>query len=86
MSKENPLPNSKAYKDSYHIRDGRILMYLRSEVAKPVWQCRLNVRGIKGYIRKSTGSINRGEAEAFAIDLFDDLSWRIKNHMALESP
>jgi len=61
-------------------------MYLRSDVASAVWQCRLNVRGIRGYIRKSTGYSSRGDAESFAIDLFDDLNYRIKHHMALESP
>jgi len=86
VSKSNPYANSTSYNDAYHIRDGRILMYLRSDVASPVWQCRLNVRGIRGYIRKSTGATSRGDAEAFATDLFDDLNYRIKHHMALESP
>lgn len=61
-------------------------MYQRSDVVSSVWQCRLNVRGIRGYIRKSTGSISRGQAEAFATDLFDDLNYRLKHHMALVSP
>lgn len=61
-------------------------MHLRSDIVSPIWQCRLNVRGLRGYIRKTTGVRSRGEAEAYATDLFDDLNYRVKHHMALESP
>ncbi len=59
-------------------------MFLRSDVDLLVSQCRLNVRGIRGYIRNFTGCIRCGEA--FATNLFDDLNYRVKHHMTLESP
>jgi len=60
------------------LRDGRVLIYTTAGAKSAVWQMRLNVRGVTGYITKSTKTRNLGEAARVAEDEFDRLQARIR--------
>ena len=68
-----------AYYDLKHeLRDGRILIYTQKNAKSGVWQMRLNVRGYKGYVTKSTKTKNIAEAIRTAEDEYDRLQTNIR--------
>lgn len=62
------------YSETYTYREGRILIYKRPNSKN--FQCRLRVKGIKGYTIKSCDTSNLGEAVQFAEDLYDNLRFK----------
>jgi integrase len=68
----------KSYEiDAHSFRDGRIVLYKRPNLKKPVWQVRLRVPGVRGYVIRTTGSSDLYEARRFADDLLDDLRLQV---------
>jgi integrase len=75
---------AKFYQTTHETRDGRILLYLNPKLKKPVWQARLRVDGIKGYIVKSTKHQNLAEATKVAENLYDDLRYKARNKLPIK--
>lgn len=62
-----------AYEDFHELRSGRIAVYKRSGSAKGIYQTRLSLNGVPGYIVRSLGTPLRHEADVKAEELFDEL-------------
>ena len=75
---------AKFYQTTHETRDGRILLYLNPKLKKPIWQARLRVDGIKGYIVKSTRHRNLAEATKVAENLYDDLRYKARNKLPIK--
>ena len=71
------------YSETYTYREGRILLYKRPNSKN--FQCRLRVKGIKGYTVKSCDTSNLGEALQFAEDLYDNLRFKKLNNLPLKT-
>ena len=71
------------YTETYTYREGRILIYKRPNSKN--YQCRLRIKGIKGYIVKSCDTANMGEAVNFAEDLYDSLRYKKLNNLPLKT-
>lgn len=71
------------YSETYTYREGRILLYKRPNSKN--FQCRLRVKGIKGYTVKSCDTSNLGEAVQFAEDLYDNLKFKKLNNLPLKT-
>lgn len=52
-------------------RDGAIYLFQRGDYKKPTWFCRLKVPGVKGYIYRSTRTVDEHQAFKFADDLYN---------------
>jgi len=74
----------KFYQVTHETRDGRILLYLNPKLKKPIWQARLRVDGIDGYIIRSTKHQNIGEATRIAEELYDDLRYKARNKLPIK--
>ena len=53
-------------KDQVSIADGQITLYRRDDVRDALWQCRIKMKGHRGYIRRSTGQKELEKAEQAA--------------------
>ncbi len=71
------------YSETYTYREGRILIYKRPNSKN--FQCRLRIKGIKGYTIKSCDTSNLGEAVQFAEDLYDNLKFKKLNNLPLKT-
>jgi len=58
------------YENSHSLRDGAILLYTRRGLKKPLWQARLKVPGVLGYVIKSLKTSDLNAAITEAEDLF----------------
>lgn len=58
--------------------DSRIILYKRKGLKDPKWQARIRVPNATGYQIISTRTASLREAERVAIDIFDNLSMRVK--------
>ncbi len=72
------------YEDKHTIRDGRVLLFRRKGNTRKIWQCRVKLMGLKGYVTKSTGTHIYEEAVEFSGDLFDDLRQKVKDRRPLK--
>ncbi len=52
-------------------RDGAIYLFQRGDYKKPTWFCRLKIPGVKGYIYRSTRTVDEHQAFKFADDLYN---------------
>lgn len=64
------------YANKRTLRDGRILLFQRSDTKGAIWQMRLRVPGIKGYVPLSTKTSDEYEARQIAEDKFYELRKR----------
>lgn len=84
---ELPLSSSgKTSLESLTFKDGAIYLYRPRDYKKPTWVCRLKVRGMKGYIIRSCGTIDQHAAYKFADDLYSQFLVRSLNGEDLNSP
>lgn len=58
--------------------DGRIILFKRTGLKKPVWQARIRVPNATGYRFVSTKTPVQREAERFALDLYEQLYLQVK--------
>lgn len=65
--------------------DGRIMLYKRPGLKNPKWQVRLRIPGAKEYKIVSTRTAKLSAAEAFAQNLYDDLSLTIRGGGSIRS-
>lgn len=72
------------YSDETDILGGRGKLYRRNGVKKPIWQCRLNIRGKKGYVVRSCGTTDYEDALVYARNLYEDLSFRVRQKLPLQ--
>lgn len=70
--------------DEFELKDGNIFVYRRSDVTKPLWQCRIKFPNQR-YVRKSLKTRNKATAIQKAEKLFDDLRFRHERGMPLQS-
>jgi integrase len=56
--------------ESKSFRDGQIYLFKRSDYKQPTWFCRVKVPGAKGYITRSTKTLDEHQAFKYADDLF----------------
>jgi integrase len=66
--------------------DGRIVLYKRSSAPDAVYQVRLRVPGSNGYKRCSTKLSNPREAEHFALNLYEELYFHVRDGGSLNAP
>ena len=66
--------------------DNRIVLYKRDDVKNPKWQARLKVPGSTGYKIISTKSSDLREAERFALDLYEQLYFKVKQGGSINTP
>ena len=59
------------------IADGRITLYQRDDVKDAIWQCRIPFKGVRGYIKRTTGEKDFYKAAVFAIKLLGEIEHRI---------
>ena len=64
-------------KDQVSIADGQITLYRRDDVRDALWQCRIKMKGHRGYIRRSTGQKELEKAEQAAWQILGELTKRI---------
>ena len=67
-----------------YLRDGAVLIYQRTDVAKPLWHCRIKFAD-HPYIRKSLKTQNEQAAVRAASKLYDDLRFRHQRGMPITS-
>jgi integrase len=67
------------------LADGRITLYLRDDVKNPVWQCRITMKSVRGYIKRSTGETDPTRATMVAIKLLGELEHRSANDQPLSA-
>ena len=65
-------------KDQVSIADGQITLYRRDDVRDALWQCRIKMKGHRGYIRRSTGQKELEKAEQAAWQILGELSCPLK--------
>lgn len=65
------------------IANGRITLYRRDDVKAGIWQMRLRMRGVRGYIRRSTGESEIAQASAVAMEILGEIKQRHKQHLPL---
>jgi len=69
--------NEKSYElNAQSFGSGRVVLYQRPNLKKPVWQARIKVPNGAGYVIKSTKTADLFEARRFAENLYDEM--RIK--------
>ena len=61
------------------------MLFVRSDTKKPVWQVRLNIRKVKGYTFRSTGTEDLDEAAYIARNIYEDLSRRAEDGLSLKN-
>jgi integrase len=66
--------------------DGRVILYKRDDVKNPKWQARLKIPGSTGYKIVSTKTADQREAERYALDLYEELYFKIKQGGSLKTP
>jgi site-specific recombinase XerD len=77
--------NHKHYRDWYDVKgDGRIILYKRDDVAKPVWQARVKIPSKSGYKIKSTKTNDLHTAVRFGEDLYYELEGRVRRGEAID--
>ena len=59
------------------IADGRITLYQRDDVKDAIWQCRIPFKGVRGYIKRTTGEKDFHKAAVVAIKLLGEIEHRI---------
>ena len=67
------------------LKDGAMLIYQRTDTAKPVWHCRIKFPN-HPYVRCSLKTQNEREAVRAAEKLYDELRHRFERGLALFSP
>lgn len=73
------MPSLAYSKDRIDLRgDGRIVLYTRTDVARPIWQVRLRIPDSGEHKSYSTKTLDLDEAKHFARNLYDDLRIHVK--------
>jgi integrase len=60
----------------YVIADGKITLYQRDDVKDGIWQCRMTIKGNRGYVRRSTGETNLEKAKEVSLQILGELKQR----------
>lgn len=65
------------------IAGGRITLYQREDVMDTIWQCRIRAKGVRDYVKRTTGKKDFREACVVAIKLLGEIEHRIKSDQPL---
>ena len=60
----------------YVIADGKITLYQRDDVKGGIWQCRMVIKGNRGYVRRSTGETSLEKAKEVSLQILGELKQR----------
>ena len=66
------------------IANGQITLYVRDDVKRPQWQCRIKVKGHSGYVRRSTGETDLDRAKEVALQILGELNQRVTQNLPLK--
>ena len=58
------------------IADNIITLYQRDDVRDGVWQCRMSIKGHKGYVRRSTNQTDLERAKETALQILGEMNQR----------
>lgn len=75
-----------AYLNRHELKEGRILLYTRPNLKNPKWQARIRVKGTTEYKVISTKTTDLDEAKRFALNLLDDLDFKVRSGKPITSP
>ncbi len=74
------------YSEKYDVRkDGRVVLYQRTNLKRPKWQARISVPNATGYKVVSTKTTDFEEAKHFALNLYEELYYEVKAGGSLNS-
>ena len=65
--------------------DGRVVIYLRDGLKRPIWQARIRVPNSTGYKVVSTKTENQRDAERFALDLYEEIYMHVRAGGSIKS-
>ena len=65
--------------------DGRVVLYKREGMKKPIWQARIRVPNATGYKVVSTKTENLLQAQIFASNLYEETYFKVKAGGSLKS-
>jgi len=65
------------------IAEGQINLYQRDDVKDGVWQCRMNLKGHKGYVRRSTGETDLDRAKERSLQILGELNQRQSQNLPI---
>ena len=65
------------------IAEGQITLYQRDDVKDGVWQCRMNLKGHKGYVRRSTGETDLDRAKERSLQILGELNQRQSQNLPI---
>ena len=71
--------------DEVKLKSGAVVLYRRSTVQKPVWHVRIKFAN-QPPVRKSTGLTEIKEAEEFALELYQELNYKVKAGHCVTAP
>jgi hypothetical protein len=60
----------------YVIADGKITLYQPDDVNDGIWQCRIIIKGNRGYVRRSTGETSLDKAKEVSLQILGELKQR----------
>jgi hypothetical protein len=73
--------NENWYQNAVELEGGSVLLYQRADSPSGRWQCRLLVPNNGGYVTKSTKKTDIDEAKKVALDLFNEIRFKIQHDM-----
>ncbi len=76
---------SKSYElNSQTFHDGRVVLYQRPHLKKPLWQARIKIPGSAGYVIKTTGTTDLFEARRWAENFYDDMRLKAREGLSIK--
>jgi hypothetical protein len=58
------------------IADGKITLYQSDDVKDGIWQCRMVIKGNRGYVRRSTGETSLEKAKVVSLQILGEFKQR----------
>jgi hypothetical protein len=65
------------------IADNKITLYQRDDVRDGVWQCRMSIKGHKGYVRRSTNQTDLERAKEAALQILGEMNQRQSQNLPI---
>ena len=79
------MPTKKYELNTQSFHDGRVVLYQRPNLKKPVWQARIKIPNAAGYLIKSTGTTDFFEARRWSENLYDDIRLKQMNGVSVKT-
>lgn len=69
----------------YVIADDKTTLYQRDDVKEGIWQCRMTIKGNRGYVRRSTGESSLEKTKEFSLQILGELKQRKAQNLPMNS-